>query len=69
MRSAAATARLDVWCAGGTLPTGRDALAWAREVEARGAGEILLTSMDRDGTRAGFDCELTARRGRALRFP
>ena len=58
-----------VLVAGGTLPTGRDALAWAREVEARGAGEILLTSMDRDGTRAGFDCALTARVAAALRVP
>ena len=41
-------------------PTDRDAVEWAREAEARGAGEILLTSIDRDGTRAGFDCELTA---------
>ena len=55
--------------AGGSRPTGRDALAWAAEAQARGAGEILLTSMDRDGTRAGFDCALTARRERALRIP
>jgi len=40
------------------IPTGRDALQWAREAAACGAGEILLTSMDRDGTQAGFDCEL-----------
>jgi cyclase len=44
---------------GGRSPTARDAVAWAREVEDRGAGEILLTSMDRDGTREGFDLELT----------
>lgn len=44
---------------GGRIPTRLDAVAWAREVEARGAGEILLTSMDRDGTREGFDIELT----------
>jgi imidazole glycerol-phosphate synthase subunit HisF len=44
----------------GGAPTGRDAVEWARESEARGAGEILLTSIDRDGTRSGFDCELTA---------
>jgi cyclase len=44
---------------GGRTGTGRDALNWAVEAEARGAGEILLTSMDRDGTGAGFDCDLT----------
>ncbi|MDQ3146585.1 MAG: imidazole glycerol phosphate synthase subunit HisF [Actinomycetota bacterium] len=46
---------------GGRRPTGRDALAWALEVERLGAGEILLTSMDRDGTGDGFDLELTRR--------
>ncbi|HXR98347.1 MAG TPA: imidazole glycerol phosphate synthase subunit HisF [Terriglobales bacterium] len=45
---------------GGTRPTGRAAVEWARQAEAAGAGEILLTSMDRDGTRSGFDCVLTA---------
>ncbi|HXB21249.1 MAG TPA: imidazole glycerol phosphate synthase subunit HisF, partial [Candidatus Solibacter sp.] len=50
----------EVWVAGGRRPTGKKALQWAREAENRGAGEILLTSMDRDGTGAGFDCELTA---------
>jgi imidazole glycerol-phosphate synthase subunit HisF len=49
----------EVFVAGGRTPTGRDALQWAREAAASGAGEILLTSMDRDGTRSGFDCELT----------
>jgi len=44
---------------GGRTPTGLDALAWAEEVESRGAGEILLTSMDADGTKAGYDIELT----------
>jgi len=44
---------------GGRTPTGRDAVAWAREVESLGAGEILLTSMDRDGTRDGYDIPLT----------
>jgi cyclase len=48
----------EVFVAGGRIPTGRDAPQWAREAAACGAGEILLTSMDRDGTRAGFDCEL-----------
>lgn len=44
---------------GGRTPTGKDVLTWAREVEALGAGEILLTSMDADGTKAGYDLELT----------
>ena len=44
---------------GGRRPTGRDAVAWAAECEARGAGEVVLNSMDRDGTRAGFDLALT----------
>lgn len=49
-----------VYVQGGRKPTGRGVLDWVREAEARGAGEILLTSMDRDGTRSGFDCALTA---------
>ncbi|WP_087065802.1 imidazole glycerol phosphate synthase subunit HisF [Intestinibacillus massiliensis] len=49
----------EVYVAGGRTPTGMDAVAWAKEVYERGAGEILLTSMDRDGTKAGFDLELT----------
>ena len=49
----------EVYTDGGRTPTGRDALAWATEVEQRGAGEILLTSMDRDGTCLGFHVELT----------
>lgn len=48
----------EVYVAGGTKPTGREGLAWVREVAERGAGEILLTSMDRDGTLAGYDLEL-----------
>ncbi len=59
----------DVWSASGSRPTGRDVLAWVREAKERGAGEILLTSMDRDGTKAGFDCELTARVSVAVRIP
>jgi imidazole glycerol-phosphate synthase subunit HisF len=54
---------------GGRLSTGRDAVAWAREAESRGAGEIMLTSMDRDGTAAGFDCELTKTVSDAVRIP
>ena len=49
----------EVYLHGGRTPTGIDAIAWATEAAARGAGEILLTSMDRDGTREGFDLELT----------
>ncbi len=58
-----------VFVAGGKVPTGRDAVEWAREAESRGAGEILLTSMDRDGTRAGFDSELTAAVANAVSIP
>jgi cyclase len=49
-----------VHVSGGRIPVNRTAVEWAREAEARGAGEILLTSMDRDGTRDGFDCALTS---------
>ena len=62
-------ARFEAYVSGGRNPTGRDAVAWAREAEARGAGEILLTSMDRDGTGAGFDCELTRACSEALHIP
>ncbi len=50
----------DAYLAGGRTPAGRDAVQWAREAVSRGAGEILLTSMDRDGTTAGYDLALTA---------
>jgi cyclase len=53
----------------GTVPTGRDARAWAAEAEARGAGEILLTSIDADGTREGYDLELTASVADAVSIP
>ena len=49
----------EVYVRGGSTPTGLDAVEWARECVERGAGEILLTSIDRDGTRAGYDLELT----------
>jgi len=49
----------EIFVSGGRTPVGRKALSWAREAEERGAGEILLTSMDRDGTRQGFDIPLT----------
>jgi imidazole glycerol-phosphate synthase subunit HisF len=52
--------RFAVYARSGRAATGRDAVEWAREAADRGAGEILLTSIDRDGTRSGFDCELTA---------
>jgi imidazole glycerol-phosphate synthase subunit HisF len=55
--------------AGGRTPTGRDAVAWAREGESRGAGEILLTSMDRDGTNAGYDLPLTSAVAQAVAVP
>ena len=45
----------EVYVNGGRIPTGRDAVAWAREAQERGAGEILLTSMDCDGTQDGYD--------------
>jgi cyclase len=59
----------EVFVSGGRTRTGRKVIQWAREAEARGAGEILLTSMDADGTRAGFDCELTARVSEAVEIP
>jgi len=59
----------EVMIRGGREATGRDAVAWAREGVARGAGEILLTSMDRDGTRSGFDCTLIAAVSRAVSVP
>jgi cyclase len=61
--------RWEVVTHAGTRPTGLDALEWARRVEELGAGEILLTSMDADGTQAGFDCVLTATVARALHIP
>jgi imidazole glycerol-phosphate synthase subunit HisF len=59
----------EVVVAGGRAATGRDAVAWAREGAERGAGEILLTSMDRDGTRDGYDLELTDAVARAVGVP
>jgi cyclase len=58
-----------VYVAGGRTPTGRDAVAWAREGVERGAGEILLTSMDRDGTEDGYELELTAAVADAVSVP
>jgi len=59
----------EVYVQGGRKPTGRKAVEWAQEAEERGAGEILLTSMDSDGTRNGFDCELTAQVSEAVQIP
>lgn len=59
----------EVFVAGGRTATGLDALEWAREATACGAGEIMLTSMDRDGTKAGFDCELTKLVADAVSIP
>lgn len=56
-----AGAGFEVFTHGGRRPTGIDAVAWAAECQARGAGEVLLTSMDRDGTRDGYDLDLTRR--------
>ena len=59
----------EVFVSGGRKATGLRVLDWAREAEKRGAGEILLTSMDTDGMRSGFDCELTAMVSEAVRIP
>jgi cyclase len=61
--------RYDVYARSGREVSGRDAVEWAVEAESRGAGEILLTSIDRDGTRSGFDCELTAAVSSAVSIP
>jgi cyclase len=62
-------ARFAVFARSGQSATARDAVEWAREAESRGAGEILLTSIDRDGTKAGFDCEMTAAVSSAVAIP
>jgi cyclase len=59
----------EVFTHGGRTPTGRDAIEWAREIYDRGAGEILLTSMDADGTKAGYDLELTAAISESISIP
>jgi cyclase len=59
----------EVYTHGGRKPTGLDAVSWAEEVVGLGAGEILLTSMDRDGTKAGYDCELLRAVGEAVPVP
>jgi imidazole glycerol-phosphate synthase subunit HisF len=59
----------DVYVRGGRENTGKDAIAWAREVERRGAGELLITSMDADGTQAGYDLELTRTIAQHVQIP
>jgi cyclase len=66
---AVAPDRWEIFTHGGRTPTGLDAVDWARRMVARGAGEILLTSMDRDGTKSGFDCALTRAVADAVRVP
>ena len=64
-----APGRWEAFVAGGRTPTGRGAVAWAAEAERRGAGEILLTSMDRDGTEQGYDLALIEAVARSVRLP
>jgi cyclase len=59
----------EVYTHGGRIPTGIDALEWAKKMEENGAGEILLTSMDKDGTKSGYDIELTRAVSRAVSIP
>ena len=63
------TARWQVYINGGRTPTGIDAVRWVKQVESLGAGEILLTSMDRDGTKDGYDIELTRRISECVGIP
>jgi cyclase len=68
-KSAIQNPKWEVYVAGGRTPTGLDVLEWACEAEQRGAGEILLTSMDADGTKNGFDLELTRAVAEAVNIP
>ncbi|MGK7902815.1 MAG: imidazole glycerol phosphate synthase subunit HisF [Hormoscilla sp.] len=68
-RSDRANPGWDVYVRGGRENTGLDAISWAREVEQRGAGELLVTSMDADGTQAGYDLELTRTIAEAVEIP
>jgi cyclase len=61
--------RFEVYARSGTTASARDAVEWAQEAESRGAGEILLTSIDKDGTKSGFDCEMTAAVSTAVSIP
>ena len=65
----AGSARWEIFTHGGRNPTGLDAVAWARHMEERGAGEILLTSMDQDGTKDGYDLPLTRAVSEAVSIP
>lgn len=69
IRRKADTTRYEVFARSGQAATNRDAVEWAQQATAMGAGEILLTSIDRDGTKAGFDCELTAAVSDAVNIP
>ncbi len=68
-RAAPDSDRFAVFARSGQADAALDAVAWAREAESRGAGEILLTSIDRDGTKAGFDCAMTAAVSSAVSIP
>jgi len=68
-RTSGMSTKWEVYTHGGRTPTGNDAVEWAREAERRGAGEILLTSMDRDGTKQGYDVELTRTVAEAVSIP
>lgn len=68
-RVSGAPPRWEVFTHGGRRPAGLDAIEWGRRMQSAGAGEILLTSMDRDGTRAGFDLEITRAFSEALDIP
>jgi len=69
LQSTVDSRRWEVFTHGGRTPTGLDAIEWARRMESYGAGEILLTSMDRDGTKEGYDLELTRAIADAVRVP
>jgi cyclase len=68
-RGAGSADGAEVYVSGGRTATGKKTLAWAQEAEQRGAGEILLTSMDRDGTGLGFDCDLTSAIASSVSIP
>ena len=68
-RAASGAEHFAVYARSGQAAADRDAVEWAREAEARGAGEILLTSIDRDGTKVGFDCAMTAAVSDAVSIP
>ena len=68
-KSSNETTQWEVYINGGRIATGLDAVAWAKEVESRGAGEILLTSMDYDGTKNGFDIEVNRAISEAVNIP